>query len=64
MYFIQDQKSLQIERRKMEDKWKVLNKEAQKKYNKFVEPLVPYHDGHVVGKFNGLDNGNINNNMM
>ncbi len=64
MYFVQDQKTLQNERKRMEDKWKVLNKEAQKKYSKFVEPLIPYHDGHVVGKFNGLDNGNINNNMI
>ena len=23
------------------------------------EPVVPYSDAHIVGEFNGLDNGNV-----
>lgn len=61
------------ERKKMEEKWKALNKQAANKNNSFKEPIsmiffceslkkrvVPYCDSHLVGDFNGLNNGNVN----
>lgn len=75
---IQDQKTIQPERKKMEDKWKSLTKQALMKSASFHEPIssllkynkkifmfdsVPYSDAHIVGNFNGLNNGNLNNNM-
>lgn len=59
MYLVQDQKTLKKERTKVEDKWKVLSKQALSKNPGFKEPVVPYVDSHIVGQHNGLDNGNI-----
>lgn len=59
MYLVQDQKTLKKERTKVEDKWKVLAKQALNKNPGFKEPVVPYVDSHIVGQHNGLDNGNI-----
>lgn len=44
---------------KNEEKWQILLKEAQKKNAKLPDPVIPYNEKHIVGKHNGLNNGNI-----
>ena len=72
---IQDPKGLKKDRQKVEDKWKVLTKQATIKNPNFKEPIgiffnsfsvvlytkliVPYTENHIVGQHNGLNNGNI-----
>lgn len=50
---------LKKERQKMDDKWKALLRQAQTKNPNLKEPVVPYNDTHIVGEYNGLDNGNV-----
>ena len=66
-------KTLKKERQKVEDKWKILTKQAAMKNPNFKEPVgntirlswfsklrvVPYTEAHIVGQHNGLNNGNI-----
>jgi len=59
LYFIQDPKVLKKERSKIDDKWKVLTKQAIIKNPNFKEPIVPYVETHIVGQHNGLNNGDI-----
>jgi len=59
LYLIQDPKTLKKERSKVEDKWKILTKQASLKNPNFKEPVVPYIENHIVGHHNGLNNGNI-----
>lgn len=33
---------------------------AQQKNPKLMQPILPYADNHVVGDFNGINNGNVN----
>jgi serine/threonine-protein phosphatase 2A regulatory subunit B' len=70
LYLVQDAKTQKNDRAKVEDKWKLLTKQASLKNPNFKEPgsiileillicLVPYVDSHIVGEHNGLNNGNI-----
>jgi len=59
LYLIQEQKTLKKERTKVDDKWKTLAKQAQNKNPSFKEPVLPYVDTHVVGEYNGINNGNV-----
>lgn len=42
MYLVQDPKMLKKERSKVEDKWKLLIKQAQTKNPNFKEPISTY----------------------
>jgi serine/threonine-protein phosphatase 2A regulatory subunit B' len=57
---LQDPKLIKKERAKMDDKWKTLLRMAQQKNPNLKEPVLPYADTHVVGDFNGINNGNVN----
>mmetsp|Transcript_37124 Transcript_37124/g.43347 ORF Transcript_37124/g.43347 Transcript_37124/m.43347 type:complete len:487 (-) Transcript_37124:157-1617(-) len=59
LYLVQDMKTLKKERQKVEDKWKVLTKQAALKNPNYKEPVVPYIENHIVGQHNGINNGNI-----
>ncbi|KRX02936.1 Armadillo-type fold [Pseudocohnilembus persalinus] len=59
MYLVQDPKQLKKDRQKMEDKWKNLYKMASQKNSTLAEPRIPYSDNHIVGDYNGLQNGNV-----
>lgn len=59
LYLVQDPKVLKKERAKVDEKWKMLTKQAQLKNPNFKEPIVPYVDTHIVGEHNGLNNGNL-----
>jgi serine/threonine-protein phosphatase 2A regulatory subunit B' len=48
------------EKAKMDEKWKTLLRMAQQKNPNLKEPILPYADIHVVGEFNGINNGNVN----
>lgn len=55
---IQDPKQQRAARNKYEDRWSELLQQAKKVNPDFRAPDIPYHESHVVGQFNGLDNGN------
>lgn len=57
---LQDPKSIKKEKAKTDEKWKTLLRMAQQKNPNLREPVLPYADTHVVGEFNGIDNGNVN----
>jgi serine/threonine-protein phosphatase 2A regulatory subunit B' len=57
---IQDPKLVKKEKAKMDEKWKTLLKMAQQKNPNLKDPILPYADIHVVGEFNGINNGNVN----
>ena len=57
---IQDPKYTKKEKAKMDEKWKSLLKMAQSKNPNLKDPVLPYSDTHVVGDFNGINNGNVN----
>lgn len=59
LHWIMDGKQIKNERKKNEDKWKALYKQAQNKNSAFREPAIPYTEVHIVGEHNGLDNGNV-----
>ena len=44
----------------MDEKWKNLLKMAQNKNPALKDPVLPYSETHVVGDFNGINNGNVN----
>lgn len=44
----------------MDEKWKYFLRQAQQKNPNLKEPVLPYADTHVVGEFNGINNGNVN----
>jgi len=48
------------EKAKTDEKWKNLLRLAQQKNPNLKEPVLPYAECHVVGDFNGIDNGNVN----
>lgn len=58
MYLVADVNQIKKDRAVVESKWDKLLNEAKKLKPGFVEPVIPYKDDHIVGKFNGLDNGN------
>lgn len=57
---IQDPKYIKKEKAKTEEKWKNLLRLAQQKNPNLKEPVLPYSEGHIVGDFNGINNGNVN----
>lgn len=57
---LQDPKLIRKEKVKMDEKWKTLLRMAQQKNPNLKEPVLPYADTHVVGEFNGINNGNVN----
>jgi len=59
LLLIQDAKTQKASRAKVDDKWKVLTKQAAIKNPNFKEPTVPYLDSHLVAQHNGLNNGHI-----
>jgi hypothetical protein len=59
MYLVADDNELLKEREVYEASWDRMLKEAQKIKPGIVAPVVPYRRDHVVGKHNGLDNGNV-----
>lgn len=59
MYLVADAEQIKEERKVVENEWDRLFKEAQKAKPSIIAPVVPYQDSHIVGKANGLDNGNV-----
>lgn len=57
---IQDPKNIKKDKLKVDEKWKALFKIAQQKNPNLKDPSVPYSDTHIVGEFNGINNGNVN----
>ena len=60
LLLIQNPASLKKDKSKIDEKWKALFKVAQQKNPNLREPNVPYSDAHIVGEFNGINNGNVN----
>ncbi len=42
------------ERRKMDEKWKTLNRMLKKRMKNYEEPETPFNERHLVGEFNSL----------
>lgn len=59
MYLVADAAEIKKDREVFENRWEKLLKEAQKIKPGLAAPVVPYREDHIVGKFNGLDNGNV-----
>lgn len=59
LYLIKTPKALKEERDLVERKWDFLAEKAKSSNPSFKVPVVPYRDSHIVGKHNGLDNGDI-----
>lgn len=57
---LQDPKTVKKEKAKLDEKWKTLLRMAQQKNANLKDPVLPYADTHVVGDFNGINNGNVN----
>ena len=57
---LQDPKSVKKDKSKMEEKWKLFFRQAQQKNPNLREPVLPYAETHVVGEYNGINNGNVN----
>lgn len=57
---LQDPKIIKREKAKMDEKWKNLLRLAQQKNPNLKDPVLPYADNHIVGEFNGINNGNVN----
>lgn len=57
---IQDPRNVKKDKSKIDEKWKALYKVAQQKNPNLKEPIIPYSDSHIVGEFNGINNGNVN----
>jgi hypothetical protein len=58
MYLVTEITQIKKERSGVEGKWIKLLEEARSVKPGFMEPVIPYQENHIVGKFNGLDNGN------
>lgn len=59
MYLVTEINQIKKDRAAIESRWQKLIEEARTLKPGFVEPIHPYQEGHIVGKFNGLDNGNV-----
>jgi hypothetical protein len=59
MYLVTEINQIKKDRSSVENRWQKLIEEARGIKPGFVEPIHPYQEGHIVGKFNGLDNGNV-----
>ena len=59
LYLIKDPKTLASERAVAEKKWQALADKAIESNPSFQLPVVPYVDEHIVGKFNGVNNGSV-----
>jgi serine/threonine-protein phosphatase 2A regulatory subunit B' len=58
MYLVSEINQNKKDRLAVEQKWSKLIEEAKALKPGFVEPVVPYQENQIVGKFNGIDNGN------
>lgn len=58
MYLCMDPEKMKKDRSKNELKWANFQQKATA-MNKQMNFVIPYHDTNIVGKTNGLDNGNI-----
>lgn len=59
MYLVADATEIKKDREVYENRWDKMMKDAQKIKPGISAPVVPYKEDHIVGKFNGLDNGNV-----
>ena len=59
MYLVADAAEIKKDREVFENRWDKMVKEAQKIKPNISSPVIPYKEDHIVGKFNGLDNGNV-----
>lgn len=59
LYLVKDPKTLATERAVAEKKWKILSEKAVSASPGFNAPIVPYSDDHIVGRFNGVNNGSV-----
>lgn len=57
---LKDPKTVNKEKTTTEDKWKIFLKMAQQKNSNLKAPVLPYADTHVVGEYNGINNGKVN----
>lgn len=57
MYLVMSPEELRNARKPKEDLWANFEKKAQN-INNVINVTVPYADNHIVGEYNGLDNGN------
>ena len=58
LYLVSDNEQMKKKREAVESKWDVLLKQAKKQNPDMSVPIPPYQSSHLVGEFNGLDNGN------
>ena len=59
LYLIKDPNTLAEERVPAENQWETLIQKAIEENPGFVVPTAPYKDTHIVGHFNGLNNGSV-----
>lgn len=59
LYLVKDPKTLASERQVAEKKWQALAERALESNAGFQLPVIPYVDDHIVGKFNGVNNGAV-----
>jgi serine/threonine-protein phosphatase 2A regulatory subunit B' len=59
LYLVKDPKTLAADRTVAEKKWAALAEKAAEGSSTFQMPVVPYTDSHIVGKFNGVNNGSV-----
>jgi serine/threonine-protein phosphatase 2A regulatory subunit B' len=59
MYLVSEINQIKKDRAGVEARWSKLLDEVKSMKSGFVAPVVPYQESHIVGKFNGLDNGNV-----
>ena len=58
MYLVSEINQNKKDRVAVEQKWTKLVDEAKALKPGFIEPIIPYQESQIVGKFNGIDNGN------
>lgn len=58
-YLIKSQMDLDVERENVEKKWEQIRLQALENNPELKLDRLPYRDDHIVGHFNGLENGNV-----
>lgn len=58
LYLVCENEQMRKKKESVENKWEALLKQAKKTNPDMVVPVPPYQSTHIVGKHNGLDNGN------
>jgi len=59
LYLIKSAEEQQQDRKNIEKQWELFANEAKKVNPEFKMPVLSYSPNAVIGKTNGLDNGNI-----